>query len=166
VYSSRDLLRELPLRYQRAAEPIPAAELLAIATSSYASRSDRVLTPRRRRMAGELQRSYLALLRAGARAGRLSLAALLAEVARRSGAINRYDRITGDAVELASSHLNRRRRRLGRDTLLEVIDGLVGQQDRRPLRSERRAPARRPSAAGERVLGALLELVAENRHGL
>lgn len=166
VYSSRDLLRELPLRYQRAAEPIPAAELLAIATSSYAARGDRALTPRRRRMAGELQRSYLALLRAGARAGRVSLAALLAEVARRSGAINRYDRITGDAVELASSHLNRRRRRLGRDTLLEVIDALVGQQDRRPQRSERRAPARRPSAAGERVLGTLLELVAENRHGL
>ena len=166
VYSSRDLLRELPLRYQAAAEPIPAAELLAIATSSYASRSDRALTPQRRRMASELQRSYLALLRAGARAGRLSLAALLDQVARRSGAINRYDRITGDAVELASSHLNRRRRRLGRDALQEVIEGLVGHQDRRPARPERRALGRRPSAAGERVLGALLELVAEHRHGL
>ena len=61
MYSSRDLLRELPIRYRAAAVPIPAEELLAIAASSYASRSDRSLTPQRRRMASELQRAYLAL---------------------------------------------------------------------------------------------------------
>ena len=136
VYSSRDLLRELPTRYRVAAAPIPAAELLAIATSSYASRSDRVLTPQRRRMASELQRSYLALVGAGARAGRVSLASLLDDVALRSAVINRYDRITGDAVELASSHLNRSRRRIGRDALQQVIGGLVGHQDRRVARPE------------------------------
>ena len=89
----------------------PREELLAIAASSYASRSDRALTPQRRRMASELQRAYLALLvGAAARAGRLSLASLLDRVARRSAVINRYDRITGDAVELASARLIRSRR--------------------------------------------------------
>jgi hypothetical protein len=165
VYSSRDLLRELPQRFQTAAAPIPAAELLAIATSSYASRSDRVLTPQRRRMASEIQRAHLALLAAGARAGRSSLASLLDQVARRSAVINRYDRITGDAVELASSRLNRSRRRLGRDALQEVIEGLVGHQDRRVAKPANGA-AQRASPAGQRVLGALLELVADYRHGL
>ncbi len=166
VYSSRDLLRELPTRYRVAAAPIPASELLAIATSSYASRSDRVLTPQRRRMASELQRSYLALVGAGARAGRVSLASLLDDVALRSAVINRYDRITGDAVELASSHLNRSRRRIGRDALQQVIGGLVGHQDRRVARPEGDDTGHPASPAGRRVLGALLELVADHRHGL
>ena len=43
----------------------PPTELLTIAASSYASRSDRSLTPQRRRMASELQRAYLALLARG-----------------------------------------------------------------------------------------------------
>ncbi len=166
VYSSRDLLRELPIRYRAAAVPIRAEELLTIAASSYASRSDRSLTPQRRRMASELQRAYLALMGAGARAGRVSLASLLERVTRRSAVINRYDRITGDAVEVASAHLNRSRRRLGRDVLQDVIGGLVGHQDRRVARPRNGSAMRPESPAGQRVLGALLELVADYRHGL
>ena len=166
VYSSRDLLRELPCRYRAAAVPIAAEELLAIAASSYASRADRTLTPQRRRMAGELQRAYLALLGAAARAGRLPLASLLDRVARRSAVINRYDRITGDAVEYAAARLIRSRRSLGQEALHAVIEGLVGHQDRRvPAASNGSAP-RPESAAAQRVLGALLEVVAEYRHGL
>ncbi len=166
VYSSRDLLRELPSRYRVAAAPIPGEELLAIAASSYASRSDRTLTSQRRRMAGELQRAYLALASAGARAGKLSLASLLDCVTDRSAVINRFDRITGDAVELASVRLTRSRRRLGRDTLQDVMEALVGHQDRRVIRSRGRRPAQPESPAGRRVLGALVELMADYRHGL
>ncbi|MFI5217582.1 MAG: hypothetical protein ACHQ3O_13665 [Candidatus Limnocylindria bacterium] len=166
IFSSRDLLRELPARYRAAAAPIPAEELLAIAASSYASRADRILTPQRRRMAGELQRAYLALLAAGARAGRVPLASLLDRVARRSAVINRWDRITGDAVEYAAARLMRSRRSLGHDALHGVIGGLVGHQDRRvPPAALAREP-RPGSPAAQRVLGALLDVVAEYRHGL
>ena len=165
IYSSRDLLRELPVRYREAAAPIPAEELLAIAASSYASRADRVLTPQRRRMAGELQRAYLALLSAAARAARLPLASLLARVAERSAVINRWDRITGDAVEYAAARLKRSRRSLGHDSLHAVIRGLLGHQDRRVPPAGNAAP-RPQSAAAQRVLGALLGVVAEYRHGL
>ena len=166
VYSSRDLLRELPSRYRIAAVPIPAQELLAIAASSYASRSDRTLTPQRRRMASELQRAYLALVGAAARTGGMSLASLLERLTRRSAVINRFDRITGDAVELASSRLSRSRRHLGRDALQDVIEGLIGHQDRRVTRRRNGRPARPESVAGQRVLGALLEIVTDYRHGL
>ena len=166
VYSSRDLLRELPCRYRAAAVPIPAEELLAIAASSYASRADRILTPQRRRMAGELQRAYLALLAAAARAGRLPLATLLDRVARRSAVINRGDRITGDAVEYAAARLIRSRRSLGQDALHAVIEGLVGHQDRRVSAARNGSAPRPESPAAQRVLGALLEVVSEYRHGL
>jgi uncharacterized protein YdiU (UPF0061 family) len=166
VYSSRDLLRELPRRYRAAAAPIPAEELLAIAASSYASRADRELTPQRRRMAGELQRAYLALLGAAARAGRVALASLLDRVARRSAVINRYDRITGDAVEFAAARMTRSRRSLGHDALHAVIEGLVEHQDRRVPPAGNGAGASPASPAAQRVLGALLEVVADYRHGL
>jgi inactivated superfamily I helicase len=87
-------------------------------------------------------------------------------VARRSAVINRYDRITGDAVEFAAARLIRSRRSLGHDALHAVIEGLVGHQDRR-LPPAGSAAAQRPeSAAAQRVLGALLEVVADYRHGL
>ena len=166
VYSSRDLLRELPCRYRAAAVPIAAEELLAIAASSYASRADRTLTPQRRRMAGELQRAYLALLTAAARAAHLPLASLLDRVARRSAVINRFDRITGDAVEYAAARLIRSRRSLGHDALQAVIDGFVDHQDRRvPPNGIATAPGPE-SPAAQRLLGALLGVVAEYRHGL
>jgi hypothetical protein len=62
--------------------------------------------------------------------------------------------------------LNRSRRRLGRDALQEVIEGLVGHQDRRVAQPRRARPERPASPAGQRVLGALLELVADYRHSL
>ena len=166
VFSSRDLLRELPCRYRAAAAPIPAEDLLAIAASSYASRADRALTPQRRRMAAELQRAYLALLTAAARAARVPLASLLDRVARRSAVINRYDRITGDAIEFAAARLIRSRRSLGHDALHAVIEGLVGHQDRRVPPAGNGAAPRPENAAAQRVLGALLEVVADYRHGL
>ena len=96
----------------------------------------------------------------------MSLASLLERLTRRSAVINRFDRITGDAVELASSRLSRSRRHLGRDALQDVIEGLIGHQDRRVTRRRSGRPARPESVAGQRVLGALLEIVTDYRHGL
>jgi hypothetical protein len=167
IYSSRDLLRELPRRYRAGGPtPIPAAELLAIATSSYASRADRALTPQRRRMASELQRAYLALLAAGARTGRMPLATLLERVEQRSAVINRRDRITGDAVEYATERLVRSRRSLGREATHQVMEALVGHQDRRVRPGANGAQPQPVSPAARRVLSSLLEVVAEYRHGL
>ena len=99
-------------------------------------------------------------------AGGVSLASLLDRVARRSAVINRYDRITGDAVEYAAARLIRSRRSLGQEALHAVIEGLVGHQDRRVPPAGSRPTPRPESPAAQRVLGALLGVVAEYRHGL
>ena len=53
IFSTRDLLRELPQRLLADYRPVHAEEFLEIGLSSYASRADRLPTAHRRRMAGE-----------------------------------------------------------------------------------------------------------------
>ncbi|HKQ62267.1 MAG TPA: hypothetical protein VJS92_13330, partial [Candidatus Polarisedimenticolaceae bacterium] len=69
IFSTRDVLRELPGRLLRRGEPLPAAEFLELAASTYASRADRSPTPARRRRARAFQLRYLELVAASARDG-------------------------------------------------------------------------------------------------
>jgi hypothetical protein len=168
VFSMRDLLRELPLRYAGAPVPLGGGEFLEIALSSYAARADRRPTPTRLRMSRRLQGSYLALMRAAALYERRPLAELLREVARRSAVINRRDRITGDGIDYATDRLIRYRRRLSTGKLHRVIAEFVDHQDLNPPEpAGDRAPAERPPAHDvRRVLDRLIDAIAEMRHGL
>ena len=154
VYSTRDLLRELPRVYAREPRPLPPEIVLDLAASSYASRSDRQITPAKRRRAMELQVAYLALARRAARLTGRTTAAVLAAVASRSAVVNAYARVTGDAVAHAAVHLARRRTRLGPDALYEIVDRFA---------DLRTAPGR-PDA--KRVFDDLLALAVETRDGL
>ena len=168
VFSTRDLLRELPARLLPGARALPPRELLELSLSSYASRADRRATPTRLRMASRFQRSYLALMRAAAAHEGRPLEDLLHEVARRSAVINRRDRITGDGVDYATDRLIRYRRRLSSGKLHRVIAAFVDHQDLNPPEpASDREPAERPPAHDvRRVLDRLIAAVAEMRHGL
>ena len=164
IFSTRDLLRELSSHLARGLPPLPAHELIALASSSYAAPADRACTPSRVRRAAELQRAYLALLHAAARHEHRPLSELLDEVARRSAVINRRDRITGDGVDYATARLLRHRRRLGRGRLHRVIAEFVNHQDLNP---DSDSPRTRPPARDvRRVLDSLIAVIAELRHGL
>lgn len=154
VYSTRDLLRELPRIYAREAGPVTPDIVLALAASSYASRADRRVTPAKARRATDLQSAYLALVRRAARLTGKTTTAIFASLATRSAVINGYTRVTGDAIAHAASHLARRRKALGPDALYEVVDRFA---------DLRTAPGR-PDA--KRVFDQLLELVIETRDGL
>jgi hypothetical protein len=164
IFCSRDLLRELPVRYAERPEPLPARELLEIAASSYASRRDRRLTAHRRRMAGALQSAYLELANRAASNAGISLCAQLTELARRSARINAATRTTGDGADYATARLLRQRRRLTSLRFHQVIEAFVASQDRscdaRPIEVAPRAPEL------QRLLGQMLRDVAHFRHGL
>jgi len=168
VFSTRDLLRELPARLLPGARALPPRELLELSLSSYASRADRRATPTRLRMASRFQRSYLALMRAAAAHEGRPLEDLLHEVARRSAVINRRDRITGDGVDYATDRLIRYRRRLSSGKLHRVIAAFVDHQDLNPPEpaSDREPAERPPTHDVRRVLDRLIAAVAEMRHGL
>ena len=153
VYSTRDLLRELPRVYARDARPVAPEVLLALAASSYASRDDRRTTPVRLKRARELQDAYLALARRAARLTGRPLRRVLADVAGRSASINGYARVTGDAITHAARRLARSRRRLGPTATWEVVKRFAGGG----------APR---SKNAKRVFDELLRLVIDSRDGI
>jgi hypothetical protein len=166
VFSTRDLLRELPLRYLSDPRPLPGRELIELAASSYASRRDRVLTPARARWARALQLAYLELVERSAAAQRLSPARVLRELAHRSAAINRRDRITGDSVDYAALALTRARRELGCDGVYRLVREFAAHQALDPAAPRvPRAGAEGPPDA-RRVFDRMLRVVDELRHGL
>ena len=164
IFSTRDLLRELPGRLLRTAQPYSAEEFIEIGASTYASKRDRRLTSPRRRMASEFQRAFWSLVELTSRACRQSVAQTLSAAAHRSAVINRFDRITGDAALYAARRLIRARRRLSERELHSVIERYLDLQTRNPEKSGRQAPLKGPNA--KRVFDSLLDLTAELRHGL
>ena len=165
IFSTRDLLRELPERYLESDGPVPTEELFEIALSSYASRRDRRLTPHRRRMAASFQRTYLELVEAAAlRTGRTART-VLRGIARRAAARNRYDRITGDAVFYAARRLVRHHKRLRSDVFHDVIRRFISHQVRLPT-GRRSGGSEVGRADAKRVFDHLLHLTAQCRHRL
>ena len=162
IYSTRDLLRELPRIYARDPRPVPAATVLDIAASSYATRADRRETPTRRRRARGLQLAYLALARRAARLTARPMRTVLADMAARSASINAYTRVTGDAVAHAAARLARSRKSLGPDGLYEVVDRFARSQTRDG--GDGVDPPSRPNA--KRVFDDLFALAISTRDGL
>jgi uncharacterized protein YdiU (UPF0061 family) len=164
IFSTRDLLRELPDQLLRKAERFTAEEFIAIGASSYAQRPDRKVTAARRRMASEFQRHYWVLIEHAAKQLRRSEAWTLSETAHRSAVINRFDRITGDAALYASKRLIRSRRRLSERELHGIVERYLALQTRNPERLQKPTALKGPNA--KRVFDSLLELTAELRYGL
>jgi hypothetical protein len=162
VYSTRDLLRELPRIFARHPKPVATDIVLDIAASSYATRADRRPTPTKRRRAREFQTAYLALARRAARLTGRPMPAVLADAAARSSTINAYARITGDAIAHAAARLARARKTLGPDGLFEVIDRFARRQSQSA--DPGGDPPRRPSA--KRVFDDLFALAITTRDGL
>ncbi len=165
VYSTRDLLRELPARYLAQGGLLEPREILAIAASSYSTPRDRRLTPYRARRAREFQRAYLALIQAAARLSRRSTPLVLTEVAARSAVLNRFTRITGDAVVHAAARLTRAHRRLGADAVHDLIRRFVEAHTTNPdLATTASPPA--PKTPARRIFDALLSDTEQFRHGI
>jgi hypothetical protein len=166
VYSTRDLLRELPARYLQEDRALAPREFLAIAASTYASRRHRRPTPARARRARAFQRTYLEMIRIAARLAGTTRRRLLEEVAARSAVINRFARITGDASIDVATRLSRTRRRLDADAIYAVVRALVEDHLSVPeARGAGPAPLPREPAA-RRAIEALRRSIAGNRHGL
>ena len=162
VYSTRDLLRELPAIYASDPTPLAPETILEKAASSYATRSDRRPTPAKRRRASELQEAYLALARRAARLTGVPMRTVFSALAARASKINAYARVTGDGVAHAAARLTRSRRALGPDGVYEVIDRFARLRTQPSARAGD-APA---SPDAKRVFDALFVLAIKTRDGL
>jgi hypothetical protein len=150
VYSTRDLLRELPVRYLADEAALSPAEFLRIAASTYALKAHRRATPRLARRALAFQRAYLALVRAAAAMSGSTSRAVLREMRARSAIVNRFARITGDASIDAARRLVRERKRLGPDATYALIRRIIEEHATLPRAPRRQFELKRRSwrAAG------------------
>ena len=164
IFSTRDILRELPDHLLRNSDKMSGDEFLEVATSSYATADDQIPTAARRRMASEFQRSYWALIDAAASHLKRTPAWILSATAHRSAVINRFDRITGDAALYATRRLIANRRRLSDREFHAVIQNFLELQTRNPDRSHQPHRLRGPNA--KRVFDTILGLTSELRYGL
>lgn len=143
-------------------EPV---ELVELAVSSYASETDKKLTPHRTKMARELQDSFLGLVAAVAKHRRVSQPAILEELARRSATINVFARITGDAVTYAADSLAKNRSKLSPEALHTVVDRFAASQVRVPEKAGLSKAARIREAGARKLFDDLVETVESLAHG-
>jgi creatinine amidohydrolase/Fe(II)-dependent formamide hydrolase-like protein len=139
--------------------------LVELAASSYASETDKKLTPHRTKMAKELQDSFLGLVAAVAKHRRVSQPAFLEELARRSATINVFARITGDAVTYAADSLAKNRGKLSPEALHTVVDRFAASQVRVPEEAGLSKAARIREAGARKLFDDLVETVESLAHG-
>jgi uncharacterized protein YdiU (UPF0061 family) len=166
IFSTHDLLRELPCRYLESDAPLSTREFLDIGLSDYASLRDRRITSHRKRRVAQFQRTYMDLIEAASGLTGRSVPLVLGDVAARSSILNRYDRITGDGILQAAARLVRNRRRLGCDGVHEVVSGFAAYQTRLPEQRPASVAQASTDPDSRRVLEAIIDTTADYRHGL
>jgi hypothetical protein len=166
IYSTRDLLRELPRRFLEGAAPVPAQAFLDLAASTYASRAERRATPSRARQAARFQKRYFELVQAAAGIARVPARDVLFEVAARSAILNRWARITGDAAVHAAARLARMSRRLGPDSTYALLARFVEEHVTSPEHRTRPSFGSRAPIDLKRVFDAMVADVEHFRYGL
>jgi hypothetical protein len=166
IFSTRDLLRELPRHYLEIPRPVPLRTFLRLGLSTYASRRDRRPTRVRGERAAAFQHALLGLVRAAARHTGAPLQDVMLEITRRSARINRFTRLTGDGAVWAARRLLRLRHRLPSDRFHELIERFVDDQVLVPERRPRARTAAPEAHDVRRALTRLLAVVESNRHGL
>lgn len=166
VYSTRDLLRELPARVLASGNRLTPREVLELAASTYASRRDRRPTSTKLRHARDLERLHFQLLRAASNLSAVPLARVIEDVQARSSVINRFARITGDAATYAVERLTRKRSRLSPDEVYRVIHSFVRAQILVPEELPRSGKVPALSRGAKELFDDMLAFVVEYRHGL
>jgi uncharacterized protein YdiU (UPF0061 family) len=168
VFCVRDILRELPAHHLHCDVDMSVEQFIAIMRSEYATQRDIRITPARRAAIEEFQLVYRHLLAAVATCSGQSRRTVLKIMVQRSAAINRYDRVTGDAVLYAGERLVESTRYMDSHTIHAMFQRFVEQQILRPdyFRGSKssRTALRNPRARN--VLRAMLQDVRKLRAGL
>lgn len=128
VFCMRDILRELPRWYQTGGDWMEASQFIDVMQSDYADDEDVALTPYRRRQAHSFQKSYWQIIEKTAWLTKQSEYELLDEIVCRSAVINRYERVTGDALIYVAKQLIKLDKSVSKAVLHQMFTGFVEQQ--------------------------------------
>ena len=128
VFCMRDILRELPLWFQSGGDWMTAEHFIGIMRSDYADEKDVQISSYRRRQVRYFQRLYWQVVEKIALLTMRSEDSLIAEVVQRSAVINRYERVTGDALIYVAKELIKLDSCVSKTVLHQMFTGFVQHQ--------------------------------------
>lgn len=165
VFCMRDVLRELPRRLLAGEQELSATDFIRIAGSRYARPEDLRLFPYRRRRIRLLQRQYQRLYQLAARYTDAGEPDVLQGLETRSSLINRYERVTGDALIAVTNIMARVWRDFGANEMLRVFRHFLQQQILNPDYPHPDVH-RRITPGSRKLLERMFRSVRSNREGI
>ncbi len=128
VFCMRDILRELPVWFQASGDWMTAENFVQIMRSDYAEEKDVEISSYRRRQVRCFQRLYWRIVASVASLSAQTEDELIGDVVLRSAVINRYERVTGDALIYVAKQLIKLNSSVSKNVLHQMFEGFVGQQ--------------------------------------
>ncbi len=132
IFCMRDILRELPQLYLCDEKNILPEEFIDISKSSYATEDDLYLNSYRQEKINLFQHQYWKLIRAIAEKTNTTPNKVLIELTMRSSVINKYYRVTGDAIGNIVDTVLKQSPRLAPEELEDLLHFIVHQQQFNP----------------------------------
>lgn len=128
IFCMRDILRELPVLVRDNEFPVDQKRFIDILKSNYATRKDIQIYNGRPAKINEFQRRYIGLISKAIKLSKASPDVVLNEIIQRSSIINRYDRITGDAVISVAKKMIRNRNSIPVNERHRLLADFVAEQ--------------------------------------
>jgi hypothetical protein len=168
IFCVRDILRELPAHYLQSDSDMPVEQFIEVMKSVYAADQDVRLTRARRIEVEEFQSCYRRLVAAVATCSGQMRHSVLKGMQKRSALINRYDRVTGDALLYAGERLVKSARHMDSHATHAMFTRFVEQQVLKPdyFQANKSGRAVLSNDKARRVLRAMLQDVRKLRSGL
>lgn len=163
IFCLRDLLRELPQIYLSGQDYLPENEFLEILKSQYATQKDLELTTYRKKQIKLFQKYYLELLSVAQKVTHSSKERLLLEVVMRSSVINKYDRITGNAVIYMVDEIVKNRKKIDAHELYKMVKDFCHYQNFNP---DQKFSYQRIETKHKRLIHKMIQIVKEHREDI
>jgi len=128
VFCMRDILRELPLWFQSGGDWMAAEHFVDVLRSDYADEKDVIISSYRRRQVRAFQQLYWQIVEKVALLTARSEDDLIDEMVQRSAVINRYERVTGDALIYVAKQLIKMDGSVSKAELHQMFTEFVKQQ--------------------------------------
>lgn len=170
IFCLRDILRELPKYYLAGNNPMPPEEFIGILRSEYGMDEDMALTPTRKAKIKRFQELYCGLVGRASHHSHRPVNKLMADIRDRVALINRYDRVTGDAILYVADKMMKAAEKLHMNSALihDIFREFVEQQilDPEYFTKTTRHSHRLKGEKINKVFDAMLKNVRDMRSGI
>ena len=160
VFCMRDILRELPQLLLAKGHDLSSFEFINILKSNYAIPEDLIITDYRKKMVVVFQKYYMNLIKKVSKKFNLSINKIILELTMRSSVINKYDRITGDAITTIANRTKNKRSKMSPEDLHTTVKEFAEFQNFNPDKIAK------PKKEKSKEVKSLLKIVRNFREGL